>query len=55
MSSGLRIHDLPVSERPRERLAEKGAEALTHAELIAILLRTGLRGRSDRNRPGTAA
>jgi DNA repair protein RadC len=46
MSSGLRIHDLPVSERPRERLAEKGAEALTHAELIAILLRTGLRGRS---------
>ena len=46
MSHGLRIHDLPVSERPRERLAEKGAEALTHAELIAILLRTGLRGRS---------
>ncbi|MGO8701158.1 MAG: RadC family protein [Limisphaerales bacterium] len=46
MSHGLRIHDLPASERPRERLAEKGAEALTHAELIAILLRTGLRGRS---------
>ena len=46
MNHGLRIHDLPVSERPRERLAEKGAEALTHAELIAILLRTGLRGRS---------
>jgi DNA repair protein RadC len=46
MSHGLRIQDLPFSERPRERLAEKGAEALTHAELIAILLRTGLRGRS---------
>jgi DNA repair protein RadC len=46
MSQGLRIKDLPASERPRERLAEKGAEALTHAELIAILLRTGLRGRS---------
>src|SRR5579862_8155600 len=46
MSQGLRIKDLPASERPRERLAEKGAEALSHAELIAILLRTGLRGRS---------
>jgi DNA repair protein RadC len=29
------------SERPRERLAEKGAEALGDAELIAVLLRTG--------------
>jgi DNA repair protein RadC len=46
MRNGLRIKDLPASERPRERLAERGAEALTHAELIAILLRTGLRGRS---------
>lgn len=41
-----RIKDLPVAERPRERLAERGAEALTHAELIAILLRTGLQGKS---------
>lgn len=39
-----RIKDQPESERPRERLAERGAEALSHAELIAILLRTGLRG-----------
>jgi DNA repair protein RadC len=40
----LRIKDQPPSERPRERLAAKGPTALTDAELIAILLRTGLRG-----------
>ena len=44
MSSGFRIKDQPVSQRPRERLAERGAGALSHAELIAILLRTGLKG-----------
>jgi DNA repair protein RadC len=46
MSNGLRIKDLPASERPRERLAEKGAGALSHAELVAILLRTGRKGMS---------
>jgi DNA repair protein RadC len=40
----LKIKDQPPSERPRERLAAKGPGALTDAELIAILLRTGLRG-----------
>jgi DNA repair protein RadC len=40
----LRIKDQPASERPRERLAAKGPGALTDAELIAILLRTGLQG-----------
>lgn len=44
MSSSLRLKDQPVSERPRERLVEHGADALSHAELIAILLRTGLKG-----------
>jgi DNA repair protein RadC len=44
MSYGLRLKDQPVSERPRERLVEHGADALSHAELIAILLRTGLKG-----------
>jgi DNA repair protein RadC len=39
-----RIKDQPAAERPRERLASHGAEVLTPAELIAILLRTGLRG-----------
>lgn len=37
---------MPDSERPRERLAEQGAEALRNAELIAILLRTGMKGNS---------
>ena len=44
MSQGLRLKDQPASERPRERLVEHGADALSHAELIAILLRTGLKG-----------
>ena len=46
MSSGIRIKDLPDGERPRERLQELGADALRHAELIAILLRTGMKGAS---------
>lgn len=44
MSEPLRIKDQPVSERPRERLAAHGAAVLSNAELIAILLRTGLKG-----------
>jgi len=36
-----RIKDLPRSERPRERLAHHGPGALSTAELIAIILRTG--------------
>jgi DNA repair protein RadC len=35
------IRDLPQSDRPRERLRDAGAEALSAAELLAILLRTG--------------
>jgi len=35
------IRDLPKAERPRERLAKNGAEALANSELLAILLRTG--------------
>jgi DNA repair protein RadC len=46
MTNGIRIKDLPRTERPRERLAELGADALNHFELIAILLRTGTKGRS---------
>ena len=42
-SSG-RLKDQPVGERPRERLIERGAAALSPAELVAILVRTGLRG-----------
>ena len=42
--AALKIRELPASERPRERLMRLGAGALSNAELIAILLRTGLRG-----------
>ncbi|HEX3716409.1 MAG TPA: DNA repair protein RadC [Verrucomicrobiae bacterium] len=44
MTSSIRIKDLPKSERPRERLVEMGADALSPSELIAILLRTGTKG-----------
>jgi DNA repair protein RadC len=44
MSESFRLKDQPASERPRERLAALGADALSHAELIAIILRTGLQG-----------
>jgi DNA repair protein RadC len=37
----VRITDLPESERPRERLINFGAESLSNAELLAIILRTG--------------
>jgi DNA repair protein RadC len=42
--TAMRLKDQPPSERPRERLISQGAEALSHAELVAILLRTGLKG-----------
>ncbi len=40
------ITDWPVGERPREKLLAKGAAALSDAELLAIFLRTGVKGRS---------
>jgi len=43
-SSTYRITDLAESERPRERLAKHGSQALTNAELLAILLRVGVSG-----------
>jgi DNA repair protein RadC len=38
------IRDMPASERPRERLKHYGPSALSTSELLAILLRTGVRG-----------
>jgi DNA repair protein RadC len=40
------IKDWPVQERPREKLLRSGAKALSDAELLAIFLRTGIRGAS---------
>jgi len=46
MTANVRIHDLPLQERPRERLVAHGADKLSNAELIAIVLRTGMKGMS---------
>ena len=40
------ITDWPENERPRERLLAQGAAALTDAELLAIFLRVGMKGKS---------
>jgi len=40
------ISDWPPGERPRERLLTLGAAALSDAELLAVVLRTGVRGKS---------
>lgn len=40
------IKDWPAAERPRERLLQSGPAALSDAELLAVILRTGRRGRS---------
>lgn len=40
------ITDWPLGERPREKLLGKGPESLSDAELVAIFLRTGVRGKS---------
>ena len=53
MSEGFRIKDMPTSERPRERLVENGADVLKNSELIAILLRTGMKGVSAERKPST--
>jgi len=40
----MRIHDIPKEGRPRERFLKHGPEALSDAELLAIILRTGKKG-----------
>ncbi len=40
------ISDWPLGERPRERLLAHGAAALSDAELLAVILRTGIPGKS---------
>jgi DNA repair protein RadC len=39
------ISDWPLDRRPRERLLAEGPEALLDAELLAVLLRTGVQGK----------
>lgn len=40
------ITDWPLDDRPREKLLAKGPQALSDAELVAIFLRTGVKGKS---------
>ena len=40
------IKELPEDERPREKLLKYGADKLSDTELLAILLRTGTKGKS---------
>lgn len=40
------ITDWPATERPREKLLQRGASALSDAELLAIFLRTGIKGKT---------
>src|SRR5438067_12415622 len=44
--AAVKIRELPEEDRPREKLLKRGADALTNHELIAILLRTGVRGKN---------
>ncbi|MEW6702978.1 MAG: DNA repair protein RadC [Bacteroidota bacterium] len=42
----MKVKELPLGDRPREKLILRGAQSLTDTELIAILLRTGTKGKS---------
>lgn len=42
----IKVKDLPIDDRPREKLFLIGVENLSNAELISILLRTGTKGKS---------
>src|SRR4051794_14132522 len=44
-ASTMSIREWPVDQRPRERLLKHGAAALSEAELLAVVLGTGVRGR----------
>ena len=46
MKNSFTIHDLPKSERPRERLQKFGSEALSSQELLALILGRGIKGES---------
>ncbi|KEO82685.1 DNA repair protein RadC [Tumebacillus flagellatus] len=48
-ASPVLVREIPEEDRPRERLRQVGPEQMSNAELLAILLRTGSRGRSAVN------
>ncbi len=46
MRDSFTVHDLPLSERPRERLLKLGSEALSAQEILALILGRGVKGES---------
>ena len=44
MKDSFTVHDLPVNERPRERLLKLGSEALSAQEILALILGRGIKG-----------
>jgi len=46
MKDSFTVHDLPLGERPRERLFKLGSEALSAQELLALILGRGVKGES---------
>lgn len=44
MNKSIKLKDMPEFERPREKLLALGAESLTNSELLAIILKTGVKG-----------
>jgi len=42
----MKVKELPIDDRPREKLMLRGVQSLSNTELIAILLRTGTKGKS---------
>ena len=45
----LKIKDIPINERPRERLINNGVDKLNNEELLALLLKTGTKNMSAKN------
>jgi DNA repair protein RadC len=46
MKDSFTVHDLPLGERPRERLLKLGGEALSAQEILALILGRGIKGES---------
>jgi len=46
LKNSFTVHDLPLSERPRERLLKLGSEALSSQEVLALILGRGVKGES---------
>ena len=44
MKNNIRVNDIPLNERPIEKLLQFGVNTLSHDELLAIVLRTGTKG-----------